>query len=131
MFERYIIVPDSLRSVAGGFAFDVRLAYYRGIGLSMIEGFEIELDKQACAPEAITFGLNGERFSFAELEAEPEMRWEFNQAATLLVRRDGGLPPGPHEIAVTEIIRVSYMPEPARRTDRKTLVLAAGGSAQP
>lgn len=129
MFERYIIAPDSLRNVeengaVTGFAFDVRIAYYRGLALSMVEGFEVSVDGQSFDPTSMALRVGSETFTFAEMETEVEARWEFNQTATLIIHHAGGLKPGKHTINVTEILRVSYMPEPARRIDSKTLEVA-------
>jgi hypothetical protein len=126
MFEKYIICTDSLRNVAdssgiAGFAFDVRLAYYRGLALSMVEGFEVSVDDEALQPEHLTFQVAGERFTFVELAAEAEARWEFTEVGTVFVVKPGGLSPGAHRLSVVEILRISYMPTPARRIDHKTL----------
>jgi hypothetical protein len=128
MFERYIICPQSLRNISEknavtGFAFDVRLAYYRGLALSMVEGFEVKIDGAEIPPTSLTFQVAGERFTFAELESEAEARWEFTEAGTVHVAKPGGLTSGAHDVAVVEILRISYMPEPARRVDSKRLIL--------
>ena len=128
MFERYIICPESLRNISKknaitGVAFDVRLAYYRGIALSMVEGFEVKIDGADIPPASLTFQVAGERFTFAELASEAEARWEFTEAGTVHITKPGGLTPGAHDISVVEILRISYMPEPARRTDSKRLNL--------
>ena len=44
MFDKYLIVDGSLRNVGpsdapSGFAFEAKLGYYRGLGLSMVDGF--------------------------------------------------------------------------------------------
>jgi hypothetical protein len=129
MFEKYIICPDSLRNTTtdcavDGFAFDVRLAYYRGLVLSMVEGFEVTVDGHQLDAANLRLGVAGERFSFAELASEAEARWEFTEAATIFAHQLGGLKHGAHEIAVVEILRISYMPQPARRADCKTLQVA-------
>ena len=44
MFDRYILVEDSLRNTDGGFAVDIRMPYYRGLGLSMVEDVTLTVD---------------------------------------------------------------------------------------
>jgi len=44
VLDRYMIIEDSLRRTDGGFEFDIRIPYYRGIALSMIEAFEVTVD---------------------------------------------------------------------------------------
>ena len=49
MFDRYLIDAASIRNLGPddaptGFAFESKLGYYRGLGLSMIEGLIDELE---------------------------------------------------------------------------------------
>ena len=49
MFDRYMILEDTVRNVRRdgevvGFEFGARIAYYRGLGLSMVEGLNVTVD---------------------------------------------------------------------------------------
>ena len=67
-----VIVSDSLRQyeVNGkrqGYQFDIRLAYYRGHFLSVIDEFAVTVDGAKVEEENIKFCLHGKEFSPVEL----------------------------------------------------------------
>ena len=121
MFDRYMIIEDSLRRTPDGFELDVRIPYYRGIALSMIEAFEVRVDGQDVPRDAVRFVVRGEEFTHDELERDADTRWEFGEVATLRVAWPGGLAPGEHTIEQATQLRISYLPAPLRGEDRKTL----------
>jgi hypothetical protein len=124
VFDKYMIVEDSLRSTDGGFEFDVRIPYYRGIPLSMIEAFEVAIDGDVVPRDAIHFLLRGTVYTHDQLERDAETRWEFGEVATLRIEWPDGLTPGDHTIEQATQMRISYLPAPLRGRDAKTL--AAG-----
>ena len=115
MFDKYMIGETGFRNVkeAGkitGFELQVRIAYYRGLGVSMIEGFDVTVDGASFPREKNLFTVGGKAYTFEQLESEYHQRWEMGDFATLTVPCDGGLPLGTHEITVTETLRISYLP---------------------
>jgi hypothetical protein len=124
MFDRYIIIEDSLRNTDGGFAFDIRMPYYRGLGLSMVEDVTAVVDGHAFPREALTFTVHGNTYTLDELETEYEDRWEFGEPATVTVEHPGGLAPGEHVVANEQRLRISYLPWLGGGSDEKRLVLA-------
>ena len=126
MFDRYLIVDGTLRNVGPasaptGFAFDARLGYYRGLGLSMVEALDVTVDGEAMARQAIRFDEGLGPLTLDEMESAYDRRWGFGAPATILVERTGGLAPGAHTVALVQRLRVSYMPSPSINTDTKTL----------
>ena len=124
MFDKYLIVEDSLRSTPSGFAFDARLGYYRGLGLSMVEDLAVTLDGEAMPREAIRFDEGQGPLTLDEMETEYDRRWNFGAVATISVEHPAGLAPGEHALTLSERLRVSYLPFPAINTDSKTLRLS-------
>jgi len=124
MFEKYLIVDDSLRSTADGFAFDARLGYYRGLGLSMIEDLAVSIDGQDAPREAVRFDEGHGALTLAEMETAYDRRWGFGEIATISVVWPAGLSAGPRRVGLTERLRVSYMPFPSIRRDEKELSVA-------
>ena len=122
MFDKYLIIEDSLRRTDGGFEFDIRIPYYRGIALSMIEAFEVTVDGTEMPRDAIRFVLRGREFSHDEMEQDADTRWEFGEIATLKVDRP--LTPGEHRVSQATQLRIAYLPTPLRGQDEKTLVAA-------
>lgn len=124
MFDKYLIMEDSLRATATGFAFDARLGYYRGIGLSMIEDLAVTLDGEAQPREAVFFEQNGKSWSLDAMEEAYDDRWEFGSVATIRVERAGGLSAGEYALGLKEKLRISYLPFPLFAEDSKRLKTA-------
>jgi hypothetical protein len=130
MFDKYMICEDSLRNVSEngevvGFQFGARLPYYRGLGLSMVEDIAITVDGEAMPREQILFSVRGRTWTLEQMETEIEERWEMGEVATLIVKKEGGLPSGEHNIELSEQLRISYLPFPLVTRDAKTLRLIA------
>jgi hypothetical protein len=125
MFDKYLIVDDSVRATADGFAFEAKLGYYRGLGLSMIEDLAVTLDGEAVPREAIRFDEGAGPISLADMETAYDRRWNFGAKATISVVGQGALAPGEHRLTLAERLRVSYLPFPSINTDEKTVSVAA------
>jgi hypothetical protein len=125
MFDKYLIVDGTLRNAGPaqaptGFAFDAKLGYYRGLGLSMIEDLAISIDGQPISRAAIRFNEGPGPLTLDEMEITYDRRWAFGAIATITVQYPGGLSPGNHVLTLTEKLRVSYLPFPALNNDTKT-----------
>jgi len=128
MFDRYLIGEDGFRNVAEGgktigFQLDVRIAYYRGLGLSMVEGFDVTVDGRQFPREENLFTVRGRTFNFKQMETEYDERWEMGEVAQVTVPLAGGLGAGHHEVSLVEFLRVSYVPVITTGRDKKTLTL--------
>lgn len=124
MFDKYLIVEGSLRNTDTGFAFDARLGYYRGLGLSMIEDLGVTIDGEPVPREAVRFDEGGGPLTLDEMETAFDRRWNFGAVATIAVERPGGLAPGEHRVGLTERLRVSYLPFPSINADEKVMTAA-------
>jgi len=128
MFDKYLIGADSLRNIGPaaartGFAFDARLGYYRGLGLSMVEDLAVNVDGAAAPREAVRFLAGGRPLSLDEMETAYDLRWNFGAWATITVMKAGGLTPGEHRLGLTERLRISYLPFPSIVADEKSVIL--------
>lgn len=126
MFDKYMICEDGYGNVQQdgrtvGFAFQARLPYYRGIGLSMVEDIGVIIDGTPVARQDIRFSVRGRTWTLDEMETEYTDRWNFGEKALVTVLRDGGLPPGRHKVQLSERIRVSYLPFVPTTRDTKEL----------
>jgi Domain of unknown function (DUF6379) len=122
MFEKYVIVDNSLRSTSEGWAVDLRIPYYRGLGLSMVS-LQIELNGQRITPDQMTVELPGRSYPLTELPGIVEDRWGFGETLTVKVREGSVLKPGAYEVGVTVGLRVSYLPVPSVTTVRRTMAI--------
>ncbi|WP_260929607.1 DUF6379 domain-containing protein [Novosphingobium sp. 9] len=101
MFDKYLIDETSLRNVGPveaptGFAFETKLGYYRGLGLSMIEELAVSVDGVAIDRGGVTFdefcGEGGPGpLTLDEMETAYDRRWPFGAAATISVAYPGGI----------------------------------------
>ncbi|MFG1609815.1 DUF6379 domain-containing protein [Actinoplanes sp. NPDC049265] len=127
MFDRYIIVNDSLRATQSGesvtgFAVDLRLPYYRGLWLSAVT-VSVHVDGEEIAPETASLTVHGNTYPLDRLSEVSEDRWPFDEAATFSVTRPGGLEVGEHVIAARLHVRVAYHAAGFEGHNEKTLVL--------
>lgn len=127
MFDKYIVCEDSLRTTdaarrAGGV--EIRMPYYRGLGLSMVEGIDLEIDGVRIPAERTTFTVRGSSYAMTDLPGVLDDRWEMGERAEVAFQTDQPLEPGPHRVTANVRLRVSYMPVPAGGRDTKTLLLA-------
>ena len=126
MFDKYLIVAGSLRNTGPanaptGFAFDVKLGYYRGLGLSMVEALDVTVDGKAVPRNAVRFDEGHGPLTLDQMETAFDRRWCFGAPAALMVEWPGGLAAGDHAITLQQRLRISYMPFPSVNNDAKTL----------
>jgi hypothetical protein len=109
MFENHLIEDGSLTSDSDGFAFALRINWYRALPLSSVE-LAVRVDNEQADPGAITVAVDGNRYRLAELPEHYDRMWFVTDSAGVHVARAGGLEPGPHELQVTLSSRIPYIP---------------------
>ena len=128
MYDQYIVCEEGFRAredgVTGGIV-EVRMPYYRGLGLSMVEAVDLTLDGRPVPPSRTTFTVHGNTYTFDQLRTTFDDRWEMGERAQLAFETNEPLAPGEHDVAVSVRLRISYMPVPGGGRDRKRLTLAA------
>lgn len=127
MYDKHIIYPNSLRNLAdgSGFALGVRLPYYRGQPLSVVEDIAVKVDGEAVPREQVRFAVRGKTWTLDQLEENTHERWEFGEVADVSVLRPQGLAPGAHEVAVGVQLRISYLPWSPVTSCTRTETIAA------
>lgn len=127
------VIPDgSLRNEyrdgrIEGYAFDVRLSYYRGHYLSDIDELEVTVDGKRVEDERVSFCLNGKEFTIAEVKEAYTEFWRLLDPAVIRVHQAGGLAKGSHHIALKLMLRVPYLPLPGADNDHTYMPLDACG----
>jgi hypothetical protein len=127
MFDQYIVCEEGFRAREDGRTggvVEVRMPYYRGLGLSMVEAVDLTLDGVPVPAARTTFTVHGNTYGFDQLPTVLDDRWEMGERAQLAFETDQPLAPGEHEVAVAVRLRISYMPVPGGGRDRKRLQLA-------
>ena len=114
MFDNYLIRADSLHNdvVNGevvGFSLAVRYANYRGVYLSLHNGYFLEIDGIEYPTSVQTFEINGKPpRAFDELRTAVYEHWDYDDEAILHVRAPGGLAPGMHTIRFQQCVLAAY-----------------------
>jgi hypothetical protein len=128
MFEPYVISDDGFMNVIKdgkiiGYQLKTRIAYYRGVPLSMVDKIELVVDDVLVLSDKIHFTVGDETFTLKEMETVTSTKWEFGQQATIFVDQPGGLKRGEHKIFLSQTTRVAYYPFPleGRRTRFMTI----------
>ena len=97
MFEKFLVREDSLRNVQAGddvvgFCLAVRNANYRGVYLSLHNGYYLEVDGIEYPTAVQTFEINGQPpRSFDEIKTAVWEHWDYDDEGILHVAAPGGL----------------------------------------
>ncbi len=117
MFEKFMLDPkDKIENVVKngvieGIRIKVRIPYYRGVMLCLVEDAEVKIGEQVFTKDQMQFIVRGEAYHFDDMATITSVRWEFGEKAELYVPLTNGLPEyGPSDIRVGIQIRVSYLP---------------------
>jgi hypothetical protein len=125
VYDKYIVCEENFRATETGGVVEVRMPYYRGLTLSMVEAVDVTVDGTPIPPERTTFTVHGNTYALDRLPTVTDDRWEMGERAQLAFETDEPLAPGEHDVAVNIRLRISYMPVPGGGRDSKRLTLAA------
>ncbi len=92
-----------------GFQVCYKSAYYRGIWLSLMKGFEVTVDGEKFPREKIKVTINGKTYTQDEMTKIGNVHWQNYEPAILTVEKPGGLTPGVHEVRINYTHRISYL----------------------
>jgi hypothetical protein len=106
-----VIADGSLRAAPDGFAFDVRLPWYRALPISCVEGLEVALDGRKVATEDLTLEFNGTSYKLADLPPLHDDWWYVADGAPVTAPLPESLGAGEHELDVTIHVRIPYIIE--------------------
>ncbi len=127
MFDNNVFIPDTCRNVEVdgkviGYEMQTHITYYRGIPLSMVNYIRVETDGAEVPQEDIRFTSDKiDWFTLDEMTTVSTIKWEYDQAATVFVFKDGGLSKGPHDVKLTVCTRTAYIPFPIEGVMTRTV----------
>ncbi|WP_459478457.1 C-glycoside deglycosidase beta subunit domain-containing protein [Clostridium saccharoperbutylacetonicum] len=115
MLDRECIQSRGFRNVENqgeitGFQFNIRSLYYRGLWLSQLRPATITVDGETFSGDQITWTISGATYEQEEMLKLGNVHWGLLEPATLIVRKEGGLKPGTHDIELTYQYSSSYFP---------------------
>ena len=114
MFENFLIRADSLRNEERdgeiiGFRLAVRNANYRGVYLSLHNGYYLSVDGVEYPVRVQSFEINGKPpRSFEEIRTAVWEHWDFDDEGILHVAAPGGLAPGEHVLRFQQSVLAAY-----------------------
>jgi hypothetical protein len=114
MFDRFLIRLDSLRNDVQsgnvvGFSLAVRHANYRGVYLSLHNGYYLEVDGVEYPTDVQTFEINGQPpRTFEQTRTAVWEHWDYDDEAVLHIAAAGGLAPGEHTIRFQQSVLAAY-----------------------
>jgi hypothetical protein len=114
MFDNFLISSDSLRNEVRdgevvGFSMAVRNANYRGVFLSLHNGYFVEVDGVHYGRDAQTFELNGvPPRTFEEIKGAVWEHWDYAVPGILHIAARSGLQPGEHVIRLQQSVLAAY-----------------------
>jgi hypothetical protein len=105
-----LIVENSLRVLEDGYAFDVRLNWYRSLPLSSVDVLYLKVNGEQVLADQIFFEINNHSYSQKELLEQFDEFWFVQDHARLHVRQPGKIHQGESHTIETEIsLRFPYM----------------------
>ena len=113
--EKQVIQSVGFRNIyedgkAVGFQLKIRLPYYRGVFLSQIKPGSLTVDGETFSKEQIIWRVNGESYTAEEMRRDWHTHWHPLEPAVLVVKKEGGLAQGYHDIQYGYCVTHSYMP---------------------
>lgn len=109
---RNVITADGNRP---GFEIQLRIPYYRGVALSMIDDLSVTVGMDTFPKEQLVFTVDGHSYTWPQIETVTTLRWEYGQKATVFVPLEFGIFSGrPQKVEIACAIRMSYMGRKAR-----------------
>ena len=118
MFESFLVNTDSLRNESKdnktiGFSFEVRIANYRGVYLSLHNGYFVEMDGIEYPVTSQSFEINGKSpRSFDEIKKAVTEHWDYDDDARLHIALPGGLAEGVHSLRIQQSVLAAYGYQP-------------------
>ena len=82
MLEKYMLTNRGFRNVSEGgkvtgFQLKVRVPYYRGVFLCMVDDFRVTVDGEFFGPEKIKLSFGGSTYTMEDLKSVTEILWAF------------------------------------------------------
>lgn len=114
MFDRYLVRADSLENVAVGgttigYRFAVRNSNYRGVFVSLHNGYYLVVDGESVPRERQSFQVNGRPpRSFDEIRNAGYEHWDYAEEAWVYVDQPGGLDGGEHTMVFKQAVFAAY-----------------------
>lgn len=131
MLDRQLIQTRGFKNrragdVVSGFQLRLRMPSYRGMWVNLIDGVDVTVDQHTWTADQTRWEFDGHEYSLEELRRSSGVRWQLEEAATVVVPAPGGLDAGVHEVEIALRLRMSYIPvehQPTVFTDSRKVTI--------
>ena len=118
MYDTHILTDNDCRSLwehgkKVGDCVNIKINYYRGLPLCCIDRISLEVDGEKIDPESMVVQHNGREYPYSELlkdDFPTDIYWIFGEMLRVIVKKDGGIEQGRHNVKLTLGTRRSYTP---------------------
>jgi hypothetical protein len=115
MLERDVIQYRGFRNLEEdgkitGFQICIRSDYYRGVWLSQLRPGKVIVDGITYPAKDVIWEINGNKHTVDEMKNLGSEFWRITDVATLIIKKEGGLKQGYHDVSVRFAASCSYMP---------------------
>lgn len=115
MYDNFLIRSNSFRNEVDengniiGFQFAVRNANYRGVYLSLNNGYYVKVDGVQYKRDVQTFEINGKKpRTFEVIRNCTHEHWDYDDEGILHIKKAGGLTSGSHVIDFQQSVLAAY-----------------------
>jgi hypothetical protein len=131
MYDTHILTDHDCRSIwehgnKVGYAVNLTINYYRGLPLCCVDEITLEVDGKAVDPATMYVQHRGKEFSYLDIlkdDFPTDFYWVFGEYLRIIVKKEGGIEQGRHNVKLTLGTRRSYTPTMVSKCE-KTLTFA-------
>lgn len=118
MYETHILTDVGCRNIweAGkkvGFAVNIKINYYRGLPLCCVDEISLWIDGEKLDPDTMYVQHRGKEFPYKEILSDDfptDFYWVFGEFLQVVIKKDGGIEQGLHQVKLRLGTRRSYTP---------------------
>ena len=126
MYDKAMIVGEEFKNITSGdkvtgFQIGMRIPYYRGVVLSLLDDTRLKVDGELIPQDQIALTISGKTLPIADTSDDPVTKWEFGDVGILTINKPGGLPAGKHTLELYQHVRTPYIPGGVAGEDEKIL----------
>lgn len=118
MYDKHILTDEGCRSIwehgrKTGYCVNIKINYYRGLPLCCIEEIALEVDGEKIDPHTMIVQHNGREYPYLELLTDDfptDVYWIFGEKLRVVIKKEGGIDQGRHNVKLTLKTRRSYTP---------------------
>lgn len=118
MYDAHILTDIGCRSVwehgkKVGYSINLKINYYRGLPLCCVDEITLVVDGQPVDPASMFLQHQGKEFPYLDIlkdDFPTDFYWIFGELLRVVVKKEGGIEQGRHDVKLTLGTRRSYTP---------------------